>query len=92
MNEAVGMKNDVTVGGGGKRLVCPFIWQDLWKFIGCVILAVMYGKKGHNLWGEIPKYYGMTEATKLQRGVRRNTDLYKVYCDIYHTFYIYAFH
>ena len=25
MNEAVGMKNCVTVGGGGKWIVCPLI-------------------------------------------------------------------
>ena len=26
-NEAVDMKNRVTVGGGGKRIVCPIRWQ-----------------------------------------------------------------
>ena len=50
MNEAVGMKNFLTMGWGGKLIVCPVIRQDLWKFIGCVLSAFTYGKKGHKLW------------------------------------------
>ena len=57
INEAVGMNNRVTVSGGGKRIVRNFISQELWKFIDCVLLAVTYGGKGHNLWSEIPKYF-----------------------------------
>ena len=34
MNEAVIMKNRVTVGGGGKRIVCTFRRQEFWKCIG----------------------------------------------------------
>ena len=69
------MKNRVTIGEGGKRIVCPFISQELWKFISCVLLEVTYGKKGNNLWSEIPKYSGKMAPTKLQRDVRGNTDL-----------------
>ena len=45
INEAVGMKNSFTIDGGGKRLVCPFKRQELWKCIGCVLLEVAYGKR-----------------------------------------------
>ena len=34
INEAVGMKNRVTVGGGGKRIVCTFRRKEFWKCIG----------------------------------------------------------
>ena len=61
MNEAVGMKNCVAINGGWKRLVCTFKSQELCKCIGCIILAVTYGKKGHKLWSEIPKSFGKME-------------------------------
>ena len=54
-NEVVGMKNRITMAGGNKRLVRPFRRQDLQKYIGYVLLAVTYGRKGHKLWNEIPK-------------------------------------
>ena len=92
INEAVGMKNCVTVGGGRKRILCPFIRQQFWKGIGCVILAVTYGKKGQKLWSELPKYSGNIAPTELRRVVRGNTNLYKVCCDLYCTIYIYACH
>ena len=92
MNEAVGMNNHVTVSGGGKRLVRPFRRQEFWKCIGCVLSAVTYGKKGKKLWIELPKYSGNMAPTKIQRDVHGNTDLYKICCDIYCNFYIYACH
>ena len=33
-NETVGMNNNVTVGGGGKKIVRPFRRKYLWKCIG----------------------------------------------------------
>ena len=45
INEAVGIKNHVTMDGGGKRLVCPFKRQEFWKCIGCILSAVTYGNK-----------------------------------------------
>ena len=53
MNEAVGMKNHVTMGEGGKRKFCNFRRQEFWKCIGCVLSEVTYGKKIHNLWSEL---------------------------------------
>ena len=50
MNEAVGMNNCVTVGGGGKRLVLPFKRQEFWKCIVCILSAVTYGNKGCAPW------------------------------------------
>ena len=91
-NEAVGMKNRVTMNGGWKLLVRPFKGQELWKCIGCILSEVTYGKKGHKLWSEVPKYFGKYENPKLQRDVRGNTDLYKVCCAHYCHFYIYACH
>ena len=64
-NEAVGTKNRFTIDGGGKRLVCPFNRKYFWKRIGCILSAVTFGKKGHQLWSEIPKYSGKMAPTKL---------------------------
>ena len=50
MNEAVGMKNRINMGGGGKLIIRPFRSQEFWKCIGCVLLEVTYGKKVHNIW------------------------------------------
>ena len=66
MNESVGMKNRVTMDGGGKRLVCPLKSQEFWKCIGCILSAVTYGKKGHKLWSEIPKDFGKMEIIKYE--------------------------
>ena len=65
INEAVVMKNRVTVGEGGERIVRPFRRQEFWKCIGCVILKVTYGKKVHKLWSETPKYFVRMTPTKL---------------------------
>ena len=92
MNEAVGMKNCVTMDGGGKRLVRPFKRQEFWKCIGCILSAVKYGKKGHKLWSEIPKASSRMTTPKIRRYVRGNTDLYEVCCAHYCHFYIYACH
>ena len=77
INEDIGMKNRLTMSGGGKRIVCPFRRQEFWKFIDYVLLTVAYGKKGNNLWSEIPKYFGNKAPTTLQIYVRGNTNLYK---------------
>ena len=90
INEAVGMKNHVTMDGGGKCLVRPFRRQDIWKCIGFVPSTVTYGKRGHILWSEIPKGFCRSAPTKLRRDVRVNTNLYKVCCDHYRHFYICA--
>ena len=92
MNEAVDMKNRVTINGEGKRLVRPFKSHVLWKCIGCTLSVVTYGKKLHKLWSEIQKPFSKMENTKQERGFFVNTDLYKVYCAHYFHFYTYACH
>ena len=92
MNEAVGMKNRFTIDGGGKWLVRTFKKKEFLKYIGCFILAVTYGKKGHNIWSEIPKDSCRMAPTKLRRYVLGNTDLYKVCYDHNFHFYIYDCH
>ena len=87
MNKAVGMKNRVTMIGGGKWLVILFKSQEFWKFIGCILSPVTYGKKGHKIWSEVPKCFGKYENTKLRRDVNETTDLYKVCCDHYRQTY-----
>ena len=82
-NEVVGTKNRLTMGGGGKRIVCSLISQEFWKYIGCVLSEVTYGKKEHKVWSEIPKYSGNNASTKIRRDVCGN-----IY--FYHLFYIYA--
>ena len=80
MNEAVIIKNCYTMNGGGEWLVRPFKRREFLKFIGCILLEVNYGNKGHKIWSEIPKYSGKIARTKLQRYVRGKTNLYKVCC------------
>ena len=92
INEAVGMKNCVTMGGGRKCIARTFRRQEFWKCIVCVLLSVTYGKKRHKVWSELPKYFGEKAPTKLQRYVGGNTNLYKLCCDLYRPFYIYACH
>ena len=65
MNGAVSMKNLVTVGDGGKWIVCPFRSQEFWKCIGCVLSVVKYRNKGNKLWIKLPKYYVKMAPTKL---------------------------
>ena len=77
MNKAVGMKNRFTMNVGGKRLVRLFKNQEFWKYIGCVISAVTYEKKGHKIWSEIPKDFCSITPTKLRRYFIGNTNLYK---------------
>ena len=54
LNEMVGMKNRFLMSGGNKRLrlVSHFKRQELWKCIGCILSAVKFGTKGHNIWSE----------------------------------------
>ena len=92
MNEAVGIKNFVAMDGGGKWLVLTFKRQELWKCIGCILSKVTYEKKGQKLWSEIPKSFSYKAPPKLRIYVCGNTDLYKVCCDHYRHFYIYAYH
>ena len=92
MNEAVGTKNCLILYGGKKWQVCPFRRQELWKYIGCILLAVTYGKKGHNIWSEKPKTFGKNLQTKLHKDVRGNTDLNKVCCDLCCPYYCYTCH
>ena len=80
MNEAVTMKNRVTLNGGGKRQVKKFTRQEFWKFIGCILSAVTFGKKGRNLWIEVSKGVGKHENQTLQRDVCGTTNLHKVCC------------
>ena len=92
MNEAVGIKSRYTMNGGGKWLVRPFKRQEFWKFIGCILSAVTYGKKVHKLFSDIPKASCSMAPPKLRRDVCGNTDLYKVCCYHYRHSYIYACH
>ena len=92
MNKAVVIRNRFTMNGGGKWLVRTFKRQEFWKCIGCILLEVTYGKKGHKLWSEIPKSFGRITPTKLRGDFGGNTNLYQLCCDIYCPFYIYAYH
>ena len=49
MNEVVDEKNLLDNYGRNKWLVRPFRRQEFWKFIGCILSAVTYGKKRHKL-------------------------------------------
>ena len=65
MNEAVCMKNRVTLNGGGKRQVKKSTRQEFWKCIGCILSAVTYEKKGRKLWSELSKGFGKYDNLKL---------------------------
>ena len=80
MNEAVGMKNRLTVYWGGKRLVCTLKRQEFWNCIGCVLLEVTYVYNMNEIWSEIPKCFSWMAPIKIKRDVCVITDLYQVYC------------
>ena len=65
MNEMVGINNRIMMSGGKKQLVRPVTRQEFWKFIGCILSAVTYGMKGHNLWSEIPITVVKNKTTQL---------------------------
>ena len=56
MNQAVGEKNRLDKSGGRKRPVLLFTRNGFCKCLGCIILAVTYGIKRHQL-GVKPKTY-----------------------------------
>ena len=86
IDEAVDINNCYTTNGGSKRLFRPFERKEFWKCIGCILLEVTYGKKGHKLWSDRPKYSCRMAPTKIRRDVRGKTDLYKVCCYHYRNF------
>ena len=55
MNEAVTMKNRVTLNGGGKRQVKKFTRQEFWKCIGFILSAVTMGIKDATFGVKYPK-------------------------------------
>ena len=57
MDEMVGMKNCLDNSVGKKRLVCPFISKQFWKYICCIISKITYLKKGQKIWGETPNNF-----------------------------------
>ena len=83
MNETVGMKNCLDMSGVKKRLVVPFISQELCKYIGWILSEVAYIKKGHKIWSETPKYFGDKPQTKLQNYFCGHTYVNMLCCDIY---------
>ena len=85
------MNNRVTLNGGGKRQVKKFTRQEFWKFIGCILSSVTYGKKGRKLWSEVSKGVGKHENMTLQRDVRGTTDLQKVCCALIRHLFFYDF-
>ena len=91
MNEAVCMNNCVTLNGGGKRKVKNFTRQEFWKYIGCILSSVTYGKKGRKLWSEVSKGVGKYENLTLRRDFCGTTDLHKVCCAHYRQLFFYPF-
>ena len=92
INEVVGMKNCLDISGVRKRVVRPFRRQELWKYIGCIISALTYGKKGHKIWSEIPKSLGKNPRTKLRRNVFEKTYFNSLCCDLYSPYCCYDCH
>ena len=78
------------MNGGGERLVRTLKTKELCKYIGCILSAVTYGKKGNKIWSELTKDSCRMAPPKLRRDICGNTDLYKVYCAHYRHFYIFA--
>ena len=64
--------------GGNKRLVCHFIRNKFWKYIGFILLTVKYGIKGNHIWRKTETYVSNKGQTPLHRYVCGKTDLLKV--------------
>ena len=91
MNEALTMKNRVTLNGEGKRQAKKFTRQELWKCIGCILSVITYGKKRRNLWSEVSKDVGKHENHTLRRDVRGTTNLQKLCCALICHLFFYDF-
>ena len=74
MNEAVGMKNHVTMDGGGKRIVRSFIRREFWKSIGLFYQQLPLGRKDTSFGGEYQKIFGKKSPIKLQGYICGNND------------------
>ena len=55
MNEAVTMKNRVTLNGGGKRQVKKFIRQEFWNVLGVFYWLLPMGRKDASFGVKYPK-------------------------------------
>ena len=84
MNQAVGEKNRLDTSVGRKWLVCHFTREKFWKCTGCIILAVTFGVKIHQLWGKpessVSKKGKTPLRTPLHIYVCCKTDLLKERC------------
>ena len=92
INEMAGMNNCLLIYGGKKqlRLVRNLKRQVFWKCIRCILSEVMYRNKGNTIWSETPITVDKKPPTKLHRYVHGNTDIHRVCCDIYCTYYCHA--
>ena len=92
MIEAVGKRICLNKLGGKTWLLWNFSKKGFWVCIGCILLAVNFGNKGHILWGK-----NHTSATNKEKNYNmhrwsQQADLLKVCCDIYCYNYSYLCH
>ena len=87
MNEVVDEHNRLDKCGGKRWLVWHFSNKEFWKYIGCIVLAVTYGKKGHIIWGETHTSDANKAWSPIDINVLGTTGLLKVCCDLYRYHY-----
>ena len=89
MNEAVGERNRLHKFTNNIRLVKIISKMEFWKCFGCIILAVIYGKKGCMIWEERHIYDAGKAPSPIDRDVSEKKDLLKVRYCLYHYHYCY---
>ena len=92
MDEAIGDKNCLGKLRGKKRSVSHFKNIEFWKYIRCILSAVTYEIKGHQLWGEIEKSVRKKWKTTIHRYVNEITYLTTLCCYLYSHHYCYNFY
>ena len=83
MNEVVGEKNCLDNSGGGRWLVNHFTKNEFYKCIGCILLGVTYGIKGHRIWGGIETSVLKKGQNPIHRDAIGKIDSIRVHCYIY---------
>ena len=80
----------ISLGGGNGQFIITR--NKFWKCIGCLLSAVNYGVKGHQIWIKIETYFSKKGITPSHIDIHEKIHLLKVGCYIYRPRYCYDCH
>ena len=92
MNEEAEKRNRHHKATGKRRLVRFFSINEFWKYIGCILSAVKFGKKGHTLRGVNLIINIRNGPCLISRDVCGKAYLLKLSCPLYRLYYSFLYH